>query len=203
VNDLVYVSSIAEQVHIINPWTEAVHTTATVSGTFGSDITGMVFSPVNGKLYVASGVANNIYRIDPVSQAIDATIASGGTFNLLGYADHLQKVLLLNQTGAQSPKTLDPLNADTVASYSSAVGQTWSAVAVPNTGEVAICGLSSTRIWFYNAAGTEVGNVTASANGIGWNPVTQTVWAVDKRLQIYVIDPLTHQVQDHAVKRLI
>jgi len=190
VNDKVYVTAYnTPTVYIIDPWTEALHTTSTVSGTFGAVTFGLCFCPLNGKLYAASRNANNIYRIDPTTQAIDNTIASGGAYDGLFYADAMRKVLVCGTQGLAF-KTLDPLNSDTIAALG--YGSTCSGgCSSPTTGRTLL--QNGNTVDFIDQAGAQVTHMTEpSVAGLyfGWNPVTEKFWMTDPFLQLWVVDPI-------------
>lgn len=190
VNDKVYVTAYnTPTVYVVDPWTEALHTTPTVSGTFGAITFGICFCPLNGKLYAASRTANNIYRIDPTTNAIDNTIASGNPYDGLFFADAIRKVMVVGTQGT-AWKTLDPLNSDALAALG--FGSTCSSgCSSPTTGRTILqMGNTAEMLDQSGASVCHMTEPSISPLYFGWNPVTEKFWATDPFVQLYVIEPI-------------
>src|SRR4051812_17111637 len=193
INDLVYV--VAWQgptVRIIDPWTEALHTTSTVSGSFSGILLSICFCPLNGKLYAISRSGNNIARIDPTTNAVDSTFATAGGYDLITYSDNLRKMIITAATGAGN-RTVDPLNSDAVATIAAFSVLSFSTISIPKTGEVAFADRTNNVMRFMDQSLASVTTVSCpDIKMVGWNPVTEKVWAVDAtQRQFWIVDPVT------------
>lgn len=207
INDLVFmVAWQGPTIYVINPWTEALHTTSTVSGTLGGILLDCCFCPLNGKVYAISRSANNIYRINPLTFAVEATTGTGGGFDLCWYSDNMQKIVISAASGA-GLKTVDPLNSDTVAQAMNGwSGLVFSGTSIPVSNETVVVDTSNSAIRFLDPSSTLVATITSSAIAdikyCGWNPVTKRVWVAQNGARaLYIIDPIERTFEEADIIR--
>jgi len=207
INDLCFMTAWqGPTVYVIDPWTEALHTTSTVSGTIGGIPLGICFCPLNGKVYTVSRSANTIVRINPLTFAVEASTGTAGGFDLCFYSDNMQKIVISAASGA-GLKTSDPLNSDTVAQAMNGwSGLVFSGVSVPTTNETVIIDTSNSAIRFLDPSATLVTSITnpriADLKYCGWNPVTKQVWVTQNGARaLYAIDPIERTYTEYDILR--
>jgi len=206
VNDLVFVAAYSSSVvYVVDPWKETLHTTTQITGS-PSQPARITFCPLNRKLYTASINSNNLYQIEPTTFAIDATIAMGAVYDVVTYSDAMQKLVLTNLNSGGQWKSVDPLNANAIASIGPAVGGA-SAMSCPLTGETLVVSSTTETLYFLDQSGAQITTVVLTGTGVrycGWNPVTEKFWLQGGSGKFFgILDPIERTVTRLTTSRLV